>query len=267
MPPDVAALRHVHLVARAAKDDHLLDGLGDVLAGRVLDEEGVVHVLLERDDPAPAVAAVRGHDQLRAAVLDAVGDGLGAEPAEDDGVDRPDAGAREHGDGGLGHHGQVEDDAVALLDAVALEDVGEAANLAVQLGEGEDAFLAGASVGGGLAFPDEGGLVGVGGAEPLVEAVGGDVELAADEPLGEGFLPLEDLLEGPLPDQLGLRLARPEAVGLADGLGPKLLVGGHGAHVGGGGELLRGLEHPGLVEEGPDVVRGDSLLAHDDVMV
>ena len=92
--------------------------------------------------------------------LDAVGDGLRAEPAEDDRVHRADAGAGEHGNGGLRHHRQVDEDAVARLDAVALEDIGEAADLVMKLFVGEGALFARLAGGGGLALPDQRGLVG-----------------------------------------------------------------------------------------------------------
>jgi hypothetical protein len=52
------------------------------------------------------------------------------------------AGAGEHGNGGLGHHGQVDQDAVAGLDAVALEDICKPADLVVELLVGEGAFFA-----------------------------------------------------------------------------------------------------------------------------
>ena len=169
------------------------DGLGEQLALGILERERVVHVLLERHDGAAAEAAVGGDDQLGLRVLDAVGDGLRAEAAEDDRVHRADAGAGEHGDGGLGHHGQVDEDAVAGLDAVALEDVGEAADLVVKLFVGEGALFARLAGSGGLAFPDQRGLVGAGGAQVPVEAIVADIELAADEPLGVGLLPFQHL--------------------------------------------------------------------------
>ena len=48
-------------------------------------------------------------------------------------VRRADAGAGQHGDGQLRDHRHVDGDAVAGLDAQPLEDVGELADLAVQL--------------------------------------------------------------------------------------------------------------------------------------
>ena len=41
-----------------------------------------------------------------------------------------------------GHHGQVNEDAVAFFEPVALEHIGETADLAMQLFIGERAFLA-----------------------------------------------------------------------------------------------------------------------------
>ena len=73
------------------------------------------------------------------------------------------------------------------LDAEALEHVGEAADLAVQLLVGEHARVA------RLALADDRGLVAAASLEVAVEAVVREVEAPADEPLGERRLPVEHL--------------------------------------------------------------------------
>ena len=85
---------------------------------------GLVDIDLEAVGFAPPVAAVGGDDQLRLRVVDAVGERLGGEPAEDDGVRRADAGAGEHGDGELRNHRHVDGDAVATPHAELLQRVG-----------------------------------------------------------------------------------------------------------------------------------------------
>ena len=126
VPPEIAARLHVdRLIAGAADDDHF-STVGDFsraastfcLSGTIL--------------PAPP-AAVGGDDELGLGVVVAVGDGVGAEAAEDDRMRRADAGAGQHGDGQLGDHRHVDGDAVARLDAELLEDVGELADLAMQV--------------------------------------------------------------------------------------------------------------------------------------
>ena len=101
--------------------------------------------------------------------------------------------------------GQVERDAVAALDAERLEDVGEGTDLAVEVPVGQRPPVA------RLALPDEGGLVAARGTDVPIEAVGADIELAADEPLRVGRLPLENLVPGPHPLQLAGE-AGPEAL-------------------------------------------------------
>ena len=100
-------------------------------------------------------------------------DRLGAEAAEDDVVRRADARAREHRHDDLGDHRQVDPDDVALLDAVVLQRVGEALDVAVQLGVGDVALLA------LLAAPVERHAVAVAGLDVAIQAVVGGVELAA----------------------------------------------------------------------------------------
>ncbi|CAM5708308.1 hypothetical protein SALBM217S_07751 [Streptomyces griseoloalbus] len=99
VPPHVAAL-----------------GPGDVLAGAADDEDvlhvvhpgdGLVHGRLQGGRLAAPVAAVGGDDDPRVRVLDAGGERVGRETAEDDRVRGADAGAGQHRDGGLRDHRHV----------------------------------------------------------------------------------------------------------------------------------------------------------------
>src|SRR5450432_922883 len=76
MPPDVAAFLDVDLVAGASENDHALD--------RRLALQRFIDVLLERDDRAAPITAIRRDDRGCAAIRDAVANAIGAEPAEDD---------------------------------------------------------------------------------------------------------------------------------------------------------------------------------------
>ena len=157
VPPDIAARFDVDLEVRAPEDNHATHGI--VALERMID------VLLERHDLPAAVTAVSGDDHLGPAVGKTILDALRAEAAEDDRVDRPDAGAGQHGDGGLGDKGHVDEDPVPLLHAVTLEDIGKPADLPVELAVGQDTLLA------GFTFPDDCGLVRAWTVEMAVEAV------------------------------------------------------------------------------------------------
>ncbi len=76
-------------------------------------------------DAAGLDAAGRGDDELRLGVVDAGRKLRRREAAEDDGMDGAEPGAGEHGDRRLRDHRQIEDDAVALSDAVILKHSGE----------------------------------------------------------------------------------------------------------------------------------------------
>ena len=188
---------------------------------------------------APASVRRQEHGGLR--VVDPLADGVRREAAEDDAVGRPDAGAGEHGDRRLGHHGHVDGHAVPALDAPALEGAREAVDLAVEIPVREGARVA------RLSFPDEGGLGPPGGIDVAVEAVVGDVELAADEPLGVRRLPLEGLPPRLEPVELpGETLPEP------DGVLRGLSVDGGAVDVGALGELLGRRILPLFLEEGLD---------------
>jgi hypothetical protein len=167
---------------------------------------------LEQVGCAPAEAAVGGDDHLALGVVDAVGQGVGREPAEHHRVGGADAGAGQHGDRQLGDHRHVDGDPVAALDAQALEHVGEALHLGQQVGVGDGAGVA------GLALPVVGDLVALPRIDVAVEAVAGHVELPAHEPLGERQLPLEDGVPVFVPGHEVGGLLGPEALPVALGL-------------------------------------------------
>ena len=158
---------------------------------------------LEQRGLAPAPAAVGGDEHLRLGVVDAVGQRVGREPAEHDRVGGADPGAGQQGHRQLGDHRHVDGDPVALLDAEALQRVGEALHLGQQVGVGDRAGVA------RLALPVERDLVAPARLDVAVEAVAGDVERAADEPLGEGQVPLEDRVPLAGPSRAGRRPGGP----------------------------------------------------------
>ena len=136
--------------------------------------------VLEAEDGAAAEPAVGGDHGLAFRVVDPVHQGRGREAAEDDGMHRADAGAGQHGDGQLGDHGQVEGHGIALPHPMGFEDIGELADLAMELEIGQGDALAHR-----FPFPEDRHLVLAGRGEMPVEAIVGEVGLAAFEPFGE----------------------------------------------------------------------------------
>ena len=135
-------------------------------------------------------------------------------------MDGADAGTGEHGDDRLGDHGQVKGDTVAGDDAHVFKDVRQAAHVEMKLLVGDRAHVA------RFAFEDQRRLVFTGGAEVAVEAVLGDVQLAAGEPLRVGCVPLEDLLERLAPYEQLFGLALPEFFWGVDRFVIQLLISG-----------------------------------------
>ncbi len=173
-------------------------------------------------------------DGLR--VVDAVAERLGGEAAEDDRMRRPDPGAGEHRDRQLRDHRHVDRDAVARRDPEFEQGVGRPAHLALEVGEGDGARVA------GFTDPVIGDLVAEAALDVAIHAVVGDVELAANEPLGEGQVPFEGRMEvldpiDPLARQRGpepfvVRLGASVEVGGRVGLGDERRVGREGPVLG-----------------------------------
>src|SRR5215467_9172586 len=91
--------------------------------------------------------------------------------------------AGEHRDGKLWSHSHVDRDAVALMHAEGLQDVGKLLNLAMQLLVSQRPNFA------GLTFPNDGGFVLARGLHMPVEAVIRQIELAAQKPLRPRMFP------------------------------------------------------------------------------
>jgi len=200
VPPHVAIFDHRHRrgIADTLHHQHVLDGAGPLdrsVAGR-----------LEIDSLATAPAAVSGDEQLGLGVVDATGQGIGREAAEDDGVWRADPSAGQHGDGQLRDHGHVDGDSVTRAHTKLLERVSGLLHLAMEVGERQRPFVT------GLADPVEGDLVAVPGLDVPIDAVLRDVELAALEPLRERRLPGERPGERLVPAQLLPGQVRPEGL-------------------------------------------------------
>jgi hypothetical protein len=130
---DIATLAHLTRCALAPDDD-------DPLERRQVAHH-LVDAVLDRGCLALSRGPVDGYQRLRLRELHPLAHGLRREASEDDVVRGADARAREHRDGDLGDHRQVDPDDVALTDAEVLESVGEALDLGQQLGIGDVALL------------------------------------------------------------------------------------------------------------------------------
>ncbi len=151
--------------------------------------ERFVGIALERDVAPAALAAIGGDHELAGAVVDPVGQAVGREAAEHHRVDGADPRAGEHGEGGLGDHRHVDRDPVALLDAQALQDVGEPADLLVQLAVGDLAVDLRV-----VALPEDRGLIAAG-REMAIDTVVGDVQDAVLVPADARVVPEVDVLD------------------------------------------------------------------------
>ena len=211
---------------------HVPVGPFDVLAG-ASDDEDVLDDGTVRDGPvdgglegaglAAPVAAVGGDDELGLAVVDALAEGVDGEPAEDDHVHGADAGAGEHGDDRLRDHRHVDGDPVALLHPERGDGVGRLGDLVLEVGVGDGAAVT------GLALPLDGGAVTETGVDVAVHAVDGGVDLAADEPLRVGRVPVQNGVPLPIPlEPAGLLLPEAESVGGRGVIGVRLDVGVRG---------------------------------------
>ena len=204
--PDVPLIVPIDIAVGALEHHAMLD--------RRAGFQGRVGVCLERDLAAAAHALVRRDDQIGIAVLDTPGQGVRREPAEDDRMDRADPSAREHGNSGFRHHGHINRDAVALLDAERLQAVGKPAHFLMKL-----AIRDRLGVFRIVAFPDDCGLVAAR-VEMPVETIVGCVQDTVFEPFDMDVAAEIDVLDlgRILEPGNAFRLLGPEPLGVLDRL-------------------------------------------------
>ncbi len=149
--------------------------------------ECLVSVRLQRYERPTPVALVLREEHLAAHVVQAIRERLSREAAEDDRVRSAEPCAREHRDRKAGAHAHVDPDGRALPDADRLQSIRGAHDLVEQL-----AIRDGRALPDRLALVVERDAVAVSGLDVAVEAVVGDVQLPAAEPLRVRELPLEE---------------------------------------------------------------------------
>jgi hypothetical protein len=84
---------------------------------------------------------MRRSDDFRLGVVDPAREFVRREAAEDDGMDRPEARAREHRDDGFRDHRHVDDHSVAASDSLRNQGPCESCDVVAQLAIGEMGLL------------------------------------------------------------------------------------------------------------------------------
>jgi len=210
VPPVVAARFHLDRFVDPIEDETFFDG--GRFGKRVIDR------LFKRQRLATTPARVGGDLEFCVGVVVAVGDCLSRKTGEDDRVDRANPSTGEHGDRQLRHHGHVDRNDIAPADAELLHAVGRLADFAVQLGISQRAAIA------RLAFPEDGQFVAEAGGDVSVEAVGADIGLTTDKPLGVGFVPDHCFSKRLEPVELFASQVGPELRRIGLGLVPESLI-------------------------------------------
>ena len=209
-PVVVARRVHPRRDLRALEDDR-----GRRLVLRQAD--GEVEQRLIFDDAAGLDAAARGQDDFRLGVVDAGRELLGGEAAEHHRMDRPDAGAGEHGDDRLRDHRHVDQHPVAGDDAEIVENGAERRGLVQELAIADRALRPRHR-----AVVVERRLVAAAGFDMAVERVVAGVAARVGEPVAvDARLRIEDPFGRPRPGDLarglgpkGLRIGAPLVIGL-----------------------------------------------------
>ena len=209
--------------------------------------QGLVGGGLEFDDLAAAVAAIGGDHGCGAGVLDAVLQRLRGKAAKHHRVNGADARAGLHGNRRFGHHGHIDDYAVAAADAGGFQTVGELAHLVMQFGIGDVPSVT------RLAFENDGGFVGQH-RQMAINAVVGHIQCAVEKPTEVGGLgAIQGFFKLGLPGDVFPCLCRPEPFVILFSVLVQLLklFRANGC---GFGELGRGLKQTGFSQNGFNIL-------------
>ena len=135
-------------------------------------------------------------------------------------MDRTDSSASQHGDCQLRHHRHVDTNSVPFFDTKFLESVCKATNISQHICIRNRATIA------RLAFPMKRHTSPVSVKYVHIEAIVGNIGLAADKPLGKRVLPFERGVKRFKPMQMLLRFLRPKLLDIFYRLIVQILVGG-----------------------------------------
>ena len=127
--------------------------------------------------------------------MNAIDQRVRRESAKHNRMRRANAGAGQHGNRQLRRHAHVDGDAVSFADAKIPENIGELLHLLPELLVGIGANFA------GLTLPNQRRFVLARRPDVAIKTVVGEIHLSADEPLGPGRFPLQDLVPFPEPVQ------------------------------------------------------------------
>ena len=187
MPPQVATLDPVHLVAASLHHQNGSDG------GLAIVQCLVNCGLQGKNGPFP-VSTIGGDDHGGLGIINSCAKTFCTEPSEHHRVDGPQASHRQHGDDRLRNEGHIDDDSVALTQPQTGQEIGGFLDLRGELRIGERAGVTGFPLemqGNSVATPFE---------DMAIETVVGHVQLTISEPLREGWIrPIENLSEGFMP--------------------------------------------------------------------
>lgn len=125
MPPEVTATGPGNFRASTLIDK-------DVLNSRAL-LESVINNLLRANQLATSLAFISCDDDLAAGVDNTVAERVGRETSKDNGVNCTNTDTGHESNDGLGNHGKVDSNGVALADAHLLENPGSTRDLSEEL--------------------------------------------------------------------------------------------------------------------------------------
>src|SRR2546430_5532377 len=125
MPPHVAAFFHVNVASGASKDNYTFD--------RLVAAKRIINIFFQWNNSAAPIATVRSNQGDRATIGNSITNAVRTESTEDDGVNRADTRASQHGNGCFRNRRQINDDTVAFADFISLEHVRESTNLLLKL--------------------------------------------------------------------------------------------------------------------------------------
>ena len=176
---------HIHISTYSLLNNALLYGWTGF--------QRIVYNSFQIDGLCPAVSAIARNDDVAGGIIDPVFQRSGRKPGKDNGMDGPNTGACQTGNGQLWSHWHVKTDPISFFSAIAFKHVGESTNAAVQFFVSD---LLGRFIR-VVRFEQNGHLVSSG-CEMPVQTIFRDVQFSAQKPLYrwgfklpfQGFVPL-----------------------------------------------------------------------------
>ena len=221
MPPVIATVLHIHIIAAALDNNTVFDG--------IFTSNCLIGIWFERYCFSSAKNCISSNKNFRLTIMNTTLETGSTEARKNNAVDSTETCTGQKGNGQFRNHRQIYSNTVTFTYAHLLKDIGETAYLGVQhlIGINLDIFLR-------LTLKNDGGFIAAAICQVPVEAIIGDIQFTVNKPLDIRFnqIFLNNLIPFFVPGNKLFRPFSPETIRIVHGPLVYSIIFFHAFHIG-----------------------------------